>query len=222
MEMSDCDLLHAVKEMEGLLYTTQFGRYDVRVKTAECVQLIDTWTNRKVLILMDRLLQSDLQEIYQAITWVECNMAVDQEWFIGVNAKVKSPVPFVDVQGIRMDRSAWEKWMEICSELKQQFPPVKNRHCMSDVHQEMLRKNHVFMLQNLDLCSKLLSWLVSQRVLSYTMVEELESVAYPTTASKISLLLRMLPRRGANAFRLFIEGLVITEQPHVVNKLLSQ
>ena len=219
MAMSDSELLRAVEDMEGLLFTAQFGRYEVRVKTADCVQLRDTWANKKVIIMMERLLQSNLTEIEQGLAWVDCDgITVDQEWFIGIEAKVKSPTPLVYMQGITMDRYAWVKWMDVCTQLRQRFHPPENKWCMSDVHQDKLRKNHVFMLDNVDLCDRLLGWLMRERVLTHTMVEELQC-GTTTRTSQISQLLRLLPRRGPKAFRVFVEGLVITEQWHVVDRL---
>ena len=221
MDLSDNALLQAVEEMETFLFTARFGRYEVRVKKPEYVHILDTWQDKKVVCLMDRLLKSDLQEIEQALRLVESGLSVNQSYYIGAEAKIKSPVPLVDLQGIKLDRHAWLKWMSVWGELKKEFPQ-RNEYTMQQAHKDILRRNRVFLLRNMRVCDTLVGWLSSQRVLSMCMAEELHSPRYATNTAKVGHLLDLLPMRGPNAFNLFVEGLVMTDQWYVVEKLLSE
>ena len=228
--LTDRQLLEAVEEtervnrnvdvMDGALYSSNFGRYTVRVVKRDIVELSDTWQGKSVDILMNSLLNSELEVIEEKLQLMEIGTPVNNRWFIGIEVFIEAPIPLVYVQGIKMDLYAWSKFMDVCKQLEHRFP-AEEKYTMSKVHQQLLQRNRMYLLNNLIISDTLIGWLYSNRVLSKCMLEEIKCPLYYTHTSKISYLLDLLPRRGPTAFHIFLEALVATEQTVIV-KFLSQ
>ena len=205
--------------IDGPLFTSSFGRYNVRVFDPERVELYDKWQNSVVYFFTDLLLKSNMDEIHCSLRMMEDGIRVNKRWYIGAAVKVKSPSPFALIGNLRLDRAAWSEWTNVCSELKEKFPLVKT-YSMSPAHADILRRNRVFLMHNLDVSIVLIQWLRSRRILTEEMVETIGCCRYATNTEKVVYLLDLLPRRGPNAFHQFVEGLIITNQCFVVDKLL--
>ena len=87
--------------------------------------------------------------------------------------------------------------------VKNHFPDIKMVNFgMSEKHREVLRKNRVFLVENIVPTYSLFNQLRADDVLSEEMIESI--LTRPTTRGKISALLDLLTRRGPNAFTNFI------------------
>ncbi|KAK2158628.1 hypothetical protein LSH36_166g00061 [Paralvinella palmiformis] len=93
----------------------------------------------------------------------------------------------------------------------------KDRFQMSREDKDKLRDHRLFMINNVLPSETLLSYLLQKRVLSEDHYEEINAVL--RKSRKIAKLLDILPRRGPEAFRHFIDGLKLDGQSNVADFL---
>lgn len=89
---------------------------------------------------------------------------------------------------------------------------------MNDVHRETLRKNWVYLLENL-VTDELLDYLLGNEVITPDMYEEIN--VQLTRQDKVTHFLSILQRRGPQAFNNFLDALVATNQGFISDKLIK-
>merc|ERR1711957_511134 len=89
---------------------------------------------------------------------------------------------------------------------------------MNHIHQRALQINHSFLLRELD-PDELASCLYSREVVTTVQYEKVESRI--GIRERNLELLRILPRRGPNAFPELITALKETKQSHVMDELVK-
>lgn len=89
---------------------------------------------------------------------------------------------------------------------------------MNDVHRETLRKNWVYLLENL-VTDELLDYLLGKEVITPDMYEEIN--VQLTRQDKVTHFLSILQRRGPRAFDNFLDALVATNQGFISDRLMQ-
>ena len=88
---------------------------------------------------------------------------------------------------------------------------------MDKKHRELLRKNRLALVQDLE-AARLLNYLFQENCLSENNVENIK--VQPTPRTKAEKLLDILPRKGPQAFDVFCRALANTDgQGHLVDLL---
>ena len=87
---------------------------------------------------------------------------------------------------------------------------------MDDVHLRCLQDRHIFLLKNLQV-KDLIDYLYQKRVISFQMMEEIETEKQ--RADQAKALLRKLPTRGPEAFEGFIYALECSNQEFIAKDL---
>ena len=87
---------------------------------------------------------------------------------------------------------------------------------MEQRHRDVLRDNWVYLIDNLS-PDFLLPLLYQNRILSQDLIDQIESEA--TLKRKNYAFLTILQRRGSNAFPLFLQALVDSDQNHIRERL---
>lgn len=90
---------------------------------------------------------------------------------------------------------------------------------MSNEHKDRLKRNHVQLVDELEISEALLAVLRQDNILTSETQEAIES--QPTRGEKVRNLLNILPRRGKRAFEVFIKALCETSQEELA-ELLDQ
>lgn len=90
-------------------------------------------------------------------------------------------------------------------------------YSMSDFHKGLIRDNRVFMLENGINLSKLVNILYQDGGITKYMLEEINVIL--TDYDKFSKLLNLLPKRGPNAFKLFINALIYSNNIDIAMRL---
>ncbi|ELU16471.1 hypothetical protein CAPTEDRAFT_214242 [Capitella teleta] len=92
---------------------------------------------------------------------------------------------------------------------------------MEDRHKECLQKNRSFLCSEISLSAVLLAKLSESGVITDEHVEKLQnSIRNDTMAAAVlHFLIELLPRRGPEAFNLFLEALIESQQKHVADHL---
>lgn len=89
---------------------------------------------------------------------------------------------------------------------------------MEDIHRNALRRNWVYLSENLH-TTELLDHMLAESVLTQDMYEEIK--AQTTRKDKVTQFLFTLQRRGPQAFDKFIAGLHATQQEFIADKLIQ-
>ena len=87
---------------------------------------------------------------------------------------------------------------------------------MAQEHKDVLRKNRVFLLEELD-PEPIIQRLFQINMISKTALEDIQ--ALPTNYRKSVALLEQLPKRGPCAFVYFCRALSASGQNHIRNKI---
>ncbi|ELT93023.1 hypothetical protein CAPTEDRAFT_188034 [Capitella teleta] len=92
---------------------------------------------------------------------------------------------------------------------------------MKDRHRECLKSNQSFLCSNISLSTGLLAKLSESGVITDEHVEKLQNTERndTTEAAVLEFLMEVLPRRGPEAFNLFVKALCESEQRHVAERL---
>lgn len=90
------------------------------------------------------------------------------------------------------------------------------RYVMELIHRECLRKNWIFLIENVQM-DELLDYMYSKSVFTSDMCERVN--AETTRKDKVTLFLFTLQRRGPRAFSSFLDGLEDTSQSFISDKL---
>ncbi|XP_025081736.1 caspase-2-like isoform X2 [Pomacea canaliculata] len=90
---------------------------------------------------------------------------------------------------------------------------------MEKVHRDLLVTHRTELVENIDVTNGLFSELVQRKVLNQRMVRNIKNNKDIDT--QIEELLDILPRRGPDAFHLFCESLIASDQQHIVDSILK-
>ncbi|ELT97839.1 hypothetical protein CAPTEDRAFT_210459 [Capitella teleta] len=92
---------------------------------------------------------------------------------------------------------------------------------MEDQHRECLQKNRIFLLSEISLSAVLFANLTESGVITDEHVEKLQNIERndTTKAAVFEFLSEILPKRGPEAFDLFLKALCESEQRHVAERL---
>ncbi|ELT89180.1 hypothetical protein CAPTEDRAFT_206440, partial [Capitella teleta] len=96
-----------------------------------------------------------------------------------------------------------------------------NESTMEDRHKECLLKNRVYMCSEISLSTGLFAKLTESRVITDEHVEKLQNIMRNETmaAAVLYFLIELLPKRGPEAFNLFLKALSESQQKHVADHL---
>ncbi|ELU07430.1 hypothetical protein CAPTEDRAFT_210224 [Capitella teleta] len=92
---------------------------------------------------------------------------------------------------------------------------------MKDQHRECLKSNRDFLCSEISLSAVLLAKLSGSNVTTDEHVEKLQNIIRNETmaAAVLYFLTELLPKRGPEAFNLFLKALCESEQRHVAERL---
>lgn len=91
---------------------------------------------------------------------------------------------------------------------------------MDPADKDLLISRRPDLVENIDITNGLLTHLLSRKVLNQRMVQ---SITYNKPPDRqVEELLDLLPKRGPNAFKLFCESLIATDQEDVVTNILQK